>query len=92
MYMYKELTSSERELLDSISQVRYGELVDVEIPNGEAEHKDCPLTSQQMALIEIIRAGIRHFDCIKIHQGEPAMAEVSMTTEHGFRAVQKIKF
>jgi len=86
-----ELTKEEFELLEDIKSLAYGELYDVEIPEGKP-FRNVTLTKQSKSLIETIRSGYRFFNIIQVHLFEPAYAESPGETSSGFRYRKRHKF
>ena len=85
------LTADEAAILEAADQVRFGELLEVEIAAGEPKIS-MRLTAPQIAFIKTLRdEGLRKLDCIVIHNGIPSQIEV----DGQFRTIKykrKIRF
>jgi hypothetical protein len=87
-----KLSDVELELLDDIKKLQYGTIYDLEVPDEEHIH-NVNLSRQQKEFIEVIRDGNNYFNIVKVHQAEPAYAEVpGTTTRTGYRCVRLYKF
>lgn len=87
-----KLSDYELELLDDIKKLQYGTISEIEVLDSTPKH-DVNLSRQQKEFIEVIRSGNRHFRTIKVHQSEPAYAEVPYRLERtGFSCVKLYKF
>jgi hypothetical protein len=86
------VTNSEKELVDAIQEVEFGELQNVElIDSGQPPNITVEVTRQTKDLLTLT-SEIRFFHSIRIHQGEPTVAEVPFTTKCGFRARKLYRF
>lgn len=85
------LTEHEAAILDAADHVRFGELLGVEIEEGELKVSK-RLTAAQIAFIKILRdEGLQKLDCIVVHNGIPSQIEV----DGQFRTIKykrKIRF
>lgn len=76
--MINFLSIEEKALCDTILEIEYGEIVDVEI-------RESPRVIEQNVrgayekLIKIIRNGNQHIENIKVHQGKPVQVTVTGT-------------
>jgi hypothetical protein len=68
------LSDEEKQLLDAIRDVNYGEIYGVEIISGNPKHH-VQVSANAQDLIEAIRDGQNSISVLTIHQGEPVMAE-----------------
>ena len=85
------LTPIEATILAAAQEIRFGELLEVEVKDSpECIHM--PLTAPQKAFIEALRnRGIRYLDKITVHNGNPQQIEIDGLME-GIRYTQKIRF
>ena len=91
MSMLHLLTADEAAILEAASHVRFGELLEVEIPAGEPKIS-MRLTAPQTAFIKTLRdEGLERLDCIVVHNGVPSQIEI----DGQFRTIKykrKIRF
>lgn len=89
----RDIKEEEERLLKTITEIQYGEILDVEIV-----HADQPatirakLSEARMSLINVIRDGAAYFVSIKVHQGEPAYGTTEYTNKYGYRVRKLHKF
>ena len=84
------ISETERDLLEAIEEVGYGELYDIRA--GEDRPLiERPLSERQMAFIRDLRRKTR-FNRLIIHDSEPAMAEIDGETSNRLRCLKKIKY
>jgi hypothetical protein len=88
--MYMTLTKQEKELLDAVVEVKYGEIFGVELDPGKPEI-EVEASQNFRSLIEAIRDGLNHISVLTIHQGDPAMAETDFKHK-GFSCRKKYRF
>lgn len=69
------LSDEEKQLVEAIHDVNYGEIYGVEISGGNPQHH-FEVSANVEDLIEAIRDGLNNISVLSIHQGEPVMAEV----------------
>ncbi len=86
----ENLSEQERDLIDTIRELVFGELYGVEIPDREAVYTRL-LTPIEQDLILYIRSGCQHIDILTVHNGQPAMAETDSKIR-GFRARRRVRF
>lgn len=86
-----KITRPEADLLDDIASLGFGEIYEVELISGQPTI-DRVLTSQQDALVKLIRTGMVSFPLIKVHQGLPTYAETIGVTPHGWKCKKLHKF
>ncbi len=85
-----EVSDSEAALIETMQNLRYGEMFSVEIdarPAGQAKK----VSANVRSLLEWIRDGAQHIDVLTVHEGEPVLAEIDYQ-HHGFRCRKRIKF
>lgn len=88
-----KLTHVENLLLSDIKDLQYGEIYDVELDEDDRRTINRSLTGQQKAMLDLIRSGVQSFQTIKVHQAEPAYAEViGMTSSGRYRCKRLYKF
>ncbi len=86
------VSASEADLIEAMSQVRYGEIYGVEIPPGGGDFIEWDeLPQPTKDLILYIRSGVQHIDVLTVHNGLPTAAETDMKV-YGFRCRKKVKF
>ena len=84
------VSRQERDLLDAIRGLVYGEIFGADID-------DAPKTFNVVVsvyaedLIDLLRSGVQHIDVLTVEKGEPTFAEIDQISE-GFRCRKKIKF
>ena len=80
-----EITKDEKLLVDAIQEVEYGELLDVELDGDSGQPPIAiDVARQTMCLLKLIQDdGVRFFHSIRIHQGQPTLAEVPGITQAG---------
>lgn len=80
---------AENDLLISITEVKYGEVFNIEVPDAPPEVQ-VVITDNQRLLIDFIREGNRKIDTISVHEGQPVSVEV-ISIIRGYRCVKKIR-
>ena len=71
------LTETEAAILDAAACVKFGELLNIEIEEGERRVSKL-ITAAQVAFVNLLRdEGIARLDCIIVHQGIPSQIEIS---------------
>ncbi len=85
------LTETEAAILDAAACVRFGELLNIEIEEGERRVSRL-ITAAQVAFVNLLRdEGIAKLDCIIVHQGIPSQIEIY--GKHGtIKYKRKIRF
>ena len=77
-------------LIDTIEEVGFGRLCDVEIPHGEPVVKR-DLKGRNAKLIKLLRdKGITELVTVIVHEGEAQQIEIA-GSKHGIKFVKKIK-
>jgi hypothetical protein len=85
------LTShTEAELIGAISDLMYGEITGVHVPDDERISTEVLVTEKQKALIDAIRDGISTIEKIVVHEGEPMQIEYIQSI-NGFRCIRKFR-
>jgi hypothetical protein len=70
------LTEQEAAILDAASHVRFGELIEVEVVDGE-RMVSRKITAAQIAFIKVLRdEGLTLLDNIVVHNGSPSQIEI----------------
>jgi hypothetical protein len=69
-----KLSQSEKDLIDAIREVRFGEIYGVEIPI-EAAGLDVTINDACVWLIGEIREGLTDISVLTVHDGRPVTAE-----------------
>jgi hypothetical protein len=70
------LTDSEAAILDAANHVKFGELLDVEVEDGERKVSR-RITATQIAFIMTLRSeGLSRLDTIIVHNGSPSQIEI----------------
>jgi len=77
------------QLFEVMSTLQLGEILDVEIPEKPKTVKVSEITQRKLALLEIIENGIRHFNSIKVEDGDPVSLVISYQ-EGPFKCKQTI--
>ena len=86
------LTPSEQALILTIREIGYGELVDLELDDiSGGQPQKVSLTAAEEKLLKLIWDGNGFFCLIKIHDGQPAYAQVPYN-RHGFHGTKLYKF
>lgn len=87
-----KVSKREKELLQAIEEIKFGEIHGIIFPPGnyvlDCEEK---VSAIQMELIEKIRGGAQEISVLRIHNGEPAYAEIDQKI-NGFSCRKKLKF
>lgn len=84
------VSAEEADLLDAITELQYGEILEADIPTAMAEIER-KVTDNELKLIKLIRQGNPHIENIKVHQGKPT--QVCITGTRGaLRYKKKITF
>jgi hypothetical protein len=84
------LTNSEKQLLDDIQSIGYGEIYDVSFKTGEAHGME-RIDSCFVTLFRLLKGGTR-FDTIIIHDSVPSIGQLEGITDSGKKYLQKVKF
>lgn len=82
-YVEEKVTPEEKDLIDDVRDLQYGEIYDIELDKGGQPNILVSLSRPQHELVKLIREGMRFFHSVKVHQGEPAYAEVPGQTKRG---------
>jgi len=90
----RDIKEEERRLLATITEVEYGEILEVELVDLDKQHPTikAQLSEARMSLINLIRDGATYFVSIKVHQGEPAYATTEYTNKYDYRIRKLHKF
>ena len=83
----------EKLLVDTIEDVAFGKLCDVELPSAEPVVRvtECSVRDGNAKLIKRIReSGITHLKTITVHEGEAQQIEVT-GSKNGFKFIKKIR-
>ena len=85
------LTEQEAAILDAANHVKFGELIGVEVEDGE-RRVSRKITAAQIAFVKVLRdEGLTHLDSIVVHNGYPSQIEI----DGRFRTIKykrKIRF
>ena len=84
------LTESEKELLDEIQAIGYGEIYDVSFKVG-APYGMEKIDFSFITLFRLLKSGIK-FNVIVIHDNSPSIGQLDGKTNSGYRYLQKVKF
>jgi hypothetical protein len=91
MIKHIQVAESEKELIDAIQKIEFGELLEVEIKEEDPSFT-IELEEPFCKLINVIRRdGLAFIDRIQVHQSVPTYAEVN-GSQGGFRCRKKYKF
>ncbi len=88
----RDITEEERRLLSTITEVGYGEILQIEIVADQKTTIKAQLSEARMSLINAIRDGVTYFTKIKVHQGEPAYGTSEYTSKYGYKVKKLYKF
>jgi hypothetical protein len=89
----RDIKEEERQLLLTISEIQYGEIVDIEITKQDQPATiRAQLSEARMSLINAIRDGATQFVTLKVHQGEPAYGTSEYTNKYGYKVRKLFKF
>lgn len=84
------LSQGERDLIDALNKLNYGELRNIELELGEPTYPMRLTQAQQRLITEVIRQGYQHIGFIKVHQRDPQFLDVPFEYK-GFRGTKLIK-
>lgn len=84
------LRACEKDILDAIQHLRYGELYDVSVEDYEEASEVVQIHPVFKAFFFELRRE-KHFDLLKVHDGKPSIAEKNRVIR-GITAVEKFKF
>lgn len=79
----------ECDLIETIAEIGFGELMFVEVPDA-VPSRNKNLTSKQEKLLKLVRDGNSFLENIKIHQGDPTQVTVLGETR-GIKYRKKIQ-
>jgi hypothetical protein len=90
MVRYTAVVSpKEKDLLNAIRAVQYGELFGVDIPQVHTVDA-MDVSAGERDLLTLIRDGIQYIDVLTVHNGQPTRIECD-TICNGFRCRKKIR-
>ena len=85
-------SSAEYGLLLDLTKLGYGELSDVEIPEGPRV-LDVQVTASRKKLLDLLRSGVHEIARLVVHDGEPVSADVRLVAEHSrAKGTKRYKF
>jgi hypothetical protein len=84
------VNTAQKALLDALKDVQFGEILDVELSSDDGK-LPTKVSRQTKDLIELVKDGNSFFRKIKIHQGEPTLAEVPYAVG-GFKCIKQYRF
>jgi len=80
----------EKELVDDIQSIGYGEIYNVVFQTGEP-YGMITIDNSFATLLRMLKGGTR-FDTIVIHDSVPSIGQLEGKTDSGRRYLQKVKF
>lgn len=86
----RRVSSEEKDLVEAVRSLRYGEMYGVEIldlPANEAVE----VSPAEWGLLHFIRSGNNPIDILTVHNGQPTLAEQDLKIG-SFRCRKKVKF
>jgi len=84
------VSKNESVLLNTMRSIQFGEMFSVDVPDALYTVPE-DISTSEADLIEFIRNGHPHLDVLRIHAGEPTVAEVDFVM-NGFSCRKKAKF
>lgn len=84
------LSEGEKDLIDALNLMEYGELRNIEIDLGEPMYPTRLTQAQSKLITEVIRVGHQNIGFIKVHQKDPQFLDIPFEYK-GFRGTRLIR-
>ncbi|HMN11171.1 MAG TPA: hypothetical protein PKD55_02455 [Bellilinea sp.] len=86
-----KVSQTEKDLVDTIKELQFGEVLELELTEDQPTI-DLTVSRQTKELLNLIQDGNRFLHSIRVHQGEPTLAEVPWRSRTGISCRKQYRF